>query len=203
MVLDLRLVMLSKIVTRSSAIEKGCQEKLCVLRSAFELKLKKLVDYNTICTCQVGLSVVSSCCLFSLSVSLLFSFISIIILYIVFLTVSVLFPFSLLFSSFLYFISISLLFSYIVYPVLFPFILFLPFIRLSCIRYGNLVVSAGSRCCLKQQLISRVRISCEVQGYNAVKSDYVAWCNLDPVGDRCQKSRKTQKNIMKALEYLL
>ncbi|KAI8326789.1 hypothetical protein BD560DRAFT_124574 [Blakeslea trispora] len=124
-VLDLRLVMLNKIVTRSSAREKGCQEKLCVLRSAFELKLKKLVDYDTICTCQVGLSVVSSCCLFSLSVSLLFSFISIIILYTVFLTVSVLFPFSLLFSSFLYFISISLLFSYIVYPVLFfPFILF-------------------------------------------------------------------------------
>ena len=80
MVLDLRLVMLNKIVTRSGAREKGCQEKLCVLRSAFELKLKKLV-YETICTCQMGLSVVSSCCLFSLSVSLLLCIASTIISY--------------------------------------------------------------------------------------------------------------------------
>ena len=75
--------MLKDIVTRNSAREKECQEKLCILRSALQLGLKKMgVDYDAICTCQVNLSVVSICCLFSLSVALLLSFVSIIIQYI-------------------------------------------------------------------------------------------------------------------------
>ena len=159
------------------------------------------VDYDAICTCQVNLSVVSSCCLFSLSVSLLLSFVSIIILYIISFVVSTNLSFCLSFSLFYFYLPF--IFLYCVSFSFFPFIFILLFIRLSCIYYGNFVVSADLRCCPKQQLKSRVRISCEVKGYNVMKNDWVAWCNLDPVGDRCQKSRKTQKNIMKALEYLL
>ena len=91
--------------------------------------------------------------------------------------------FFILFLSPFYFLILCILFFLPVYFILL-------FIRLSCIYYGNLVVSAGLRCCPKQQWKSRVRIPCEVQGYNAMKNDCVAWCNLDPVGDHCQKSEK-------------
>ena len=108
------VVMTNEVVTRSSAREKECQEKSFVLRSALQLGLKKMgVDYDAICTCQVNLSVVSSCCLFSLSVSLLLSFVSIVILYIISFVVSTHLSFCLSFSLFYFYLPF--IFLYCVY----------------------------------------------------------------------------------------
>ena len=183
--------MLKDIVTRSSAREKGSQEKSYVLKSAFQLKLeKKGVDYDAICTCQVGLSIMSICCLFSLSLLLLLSVALIIILYIVFLIVSAHLPSLYHFLCF-FILFLSPFYFLIFYIRSFPSIYFyLSFIRLSCIHYGNLLVLADSRYCLKQKVVTRLRMSCEVQGYNALKNDYVAWCNIDTVGDRYQNQKQ-------------